>query len=55
VTDLYGDIPILEAIKATEGNLKPAFDKQKTYTLKILSDLEQANTLLDPSKADLWW
>ena len=51
LTDLYGDVPYSEAIKASEGNFKPAFDKQKDIYIKILSDLEEANALLNPSKA----
>lgn len=51
LTDLYGDVPYSEAIKASEGNFKPAFDKQKDIYIKILSDLEEANSLLNPSKA----
>lgn len=51
LTDLYGDVPYSEAIKASEGNFKPAFDKQKDIYIKILSDLELANSLLNPSKA----
>lgn len=51
LTDLYGDVPYSEAIKASEGNFKPAFDKQKNIYIKILSDLEEANALLNPSKA----
>lgn len=31
LTDLYGDVPYSQAIKATEGNFKPAFDKQKIF------------------------
>jgi hypothetical protein len=50
LTDLYGDIPYFQATKATEGNFKPAFDKQKEIYTKILSDLEEANTLLNTSK-----
>ncbi|MDO8317257.1 MAG: SusD/RagB family nutrient-binding outer membrane lipoprotein [Flavobacterium sp.] len=51
LTDLYGDVPYSEAIKASEGNFKPAFDKQKDIYIKILSDLEEANALLNTSKA----
>ena len=28
LTDLYGDVPYSQAIKATDGKFKPAFDKQ---------------------------
>lgn len=51
LTDLYGDVPYSEATKASEGNFKPAFDKQKDIYIKILSDLEEANSLFSSSKA----
>lgn len=50
LTDLYGDVPYSQAIKATEGNFKPAFDKQKDIYTQILKDLETANALFDDSK-----
>jgi Starch-binding associating with outer membrane len=51
LTDLYGDVPYSQATKATEGNFTPAFDKQKDIYVKILADLEEANTLFDATKA----
>ena len=51
LTDLYGDVPYSQAIKAQEGNFAPAFDKQKDIYIKILKDLETANTLFDDTKA----
>lgn len=51
LTDLYGDIPYSQAIKAQEGNFSPAFDKQKDIYIQILKDLETANTLFDDTKA----
>jgi Starch-binding associating with outer membrane len=50
LTDLYGDVPYSQAIKATEGNFKPAFDKQKDIYIQILKDLETANNLFDDNK-----
>lgn len=50
LTDLYGDVPYSQAIKATEGNFKPAFDKQKDIYTQILKDLESANSLFDDTK-----
>ncbi len=50
LTDLYGDVPYSQAIKATEGNFKPAFDKQKDIYTQILKDLETANGLFDDTK-----
>lgn len=51
LTDLYGDVPYSQAIKASEGNFLPAFDKQKDIYIQILKDLETANTLFDDTKA----
>ena len=50
LTDLYGDVPYSQAIKATEGNFKPSFDKQKDIYVQILKDLETANGLFDDTK-----
>lgn len=51
LTDLYGDVPFSEAIKATTGNFQPAFDKQKDIYTRILADLETANDLINTTKA----
>ena len=50
LTDLYGDVPYSQAIKAQEGNFQPAFDKQKDIYLQIFKDLETANGLFDDTK-----
>lgn len=50
LTDLYGDVPYSQAIKAAEGTFKPAFDKQKDIYTQILKDLETANGLFDDTK-----
>ncbi|WP_394990044.1 SusD/RagB family nutrient-binding outer membrane lipoprotein [Emticicia sp.] len=50
LTDLYGDVPYSQAIKATEGNFKPSFDKQKDIYTQIFKDLETANGLFDDTK-----
>jgi len=51
LTDLYGDVPYSQAIKATDGKFKPAFDKQKDIYVQMLKDLETANGLFDDTKA----
>ncbi len=51
LTDLYGDVPYSQAVKAEEGIFEPAFDKQKDIYTQILKDLETANTLFDNTKA----
>lgn len=49
LTDLYGDIPYSEAIKATEGIFKPAYDNQEAVYTGILATLDEAITLLGTS------
>jgi hypothetical protein len=51
LTDLYGDIPYSEAVKAADGNFLPKFDTQQSIYTQILSDLSAANDLFDDSKA----
>ncbi len=51
LTDLYGDVPYSQANRASEGILKPGFDKQKDIYVQILKDLETANNLFDETKA----
>ena len=48
ITDLWGDAPYSEALKAEEGvtSFKPKFDDQEAIYMGILADLETANTLL---------
>jgi hypothetical protein len=50
LTDLYGDIPYSEAMKATEGSFQPKFDAQKDIYTQILKDLITANDLFDDNK-----
>ncbi|MCY1723203.1 SusD/RagB family nutrient-binding outer membrane lipoprotein [Prolixibacteraceae bacterium Z1-6] len=54
ITDLWGDAPYSEALKAEEGTeyFAPKFDDQKDIYLGILEDLETANTLLSKSSDD---
>src|SRR6056297_2322105 len=51
ITDLWGDAPYTDALKAEEGAeyFKPEYDLQKDIYLGILSDLDDANTLLSKS------
>ena len=51
LTDVYGDIPYSEAMKAPEGNFQPKFDAQKDIYTQILKDLVTANDLFDDTKA----
>jgi len=51
ITDLWGDAPYTDALKAEEGSeyFKPVFDAQQDIYHGILTDLETANTLLSKS------
>ncbi len=48
ISDLWGDAPYLEALRAEEGSafFKPVFESQEVIYHGILADLETANTLL---------
>ncbi len=46
LTDLYGDVPCLEATQGGSGNFLPAFDSQKTVYESILRWLDEANELI---------
>ena len=53
ITDLWGDAPYSQALKAEEGAeyFKPAYDSQADIYTAILADLETANTLLSQSQS----
>jgi hypothetical protein len=51
LTDLYGNVPYSEAIKAADGNFLPKFDSQKDIYTQVLKDLVTANDLFDDTKA----
>lgn len=54
ITDLWGDAPYYEALKAEQGAefFKPTFDVQRDIYLGILADLESANTLLSKNSSE---
>ena len=54
ITDLWGDAPYSQALKAEEGPqfFKPVFDPQRDIYLGILADLETANTLLSKTAGE---
>jgi hypothetical protein len=55
ITDLWGDAPYTNALKAAQGggeNTFPAFDAQETIYTGILNDLEKANVLLSKSASE---
>lgn len=43
LSSLMGDVPLSEAIKASEGSLQPKYDTQKEVFVQILKWLEEAN------------
>ncbi|MBG6062992.1 hypothetical protein IWX83_002799 [Flavobacterium sp. CG_9.1] len=49
LTDIFGPVPMTEAVSGEEGNLYPAFDSQEQIYKTILADLERANTLYKTS------
>jgi len=51
LTDVYGDIPFSEAIKADEGIIAPVYDKQEAVYTGILKMLDDAIALLGTSGA----
>lgn len=57
VSDVYGDIPYTEALKAEEGITQPKYDSQSAAYAAMLSELETALSTLgtgtDPIKNDV--
>lgn len=49
LTDVYGDIPFSEALKANEGIIAPVYDKQEDVYAGILTMLDNAIALLGTS------
>ncbi|MBD8488807.1 SusD/RagB family nutrient-binding outer membrane lipoprotein [Echinicola sp. CAU 1574] len=49
VTDIYGDAPYSQALKAEEGITQPVYDSQDVMYMSMLADLETALTTLSTS------
>ncbi|MBN8578965.1 MAG: SusD/RagB family nutrient-binding outer membrane lipoprotein [Cytophagales bacterium] len=49
LTKVFGDVPYTEALQAEEGVFSPAYDTQEQIYLKVLADLEEANSMLNAS------
>jgi hypothetical protein len=49
LTDLYGNVPYSEAVKAKEGDFFPAYDTQEAIYNGILADLKTANDIIGTS------
>lgn len=45
LTDIFGPVPMTEALQGEEGNFYPKFDSQEVIYDTILADLERANNL----------
>jgi hypothetical protein len=48
LTDIFGPVPMTEAVNGEEGNFYPKFDSQEFIYQTILADLERANELYNP-------
>lgn len=53
VTDLFGDVPYSEALKAQEGIYEPKYDRQEFIYTDMLNELDEAVKAFDPSKPTL--
>ena len=51
LTDVFGDVPMTEALRGDEQLFYPAFDKQENIYPKLLNDLDSANRLFSTSKS----
>lgn len=54
LTDCFGDVPMIEAVKGDEQIFQPKFDKQQDIYAKILEDLELANNMFNSSKTMIY-
>ncbi len=54
LTDLFGPVPMTEAVRGEDGILYPKYDKQEFIYETLLADLERANSLYDTSKAMIY-
>jgi hypothetical protein len=50
LTDLFGPVPMTEAVRGEDGILYPKYDTQEFIYETLLADLERANTLYDVNK-----
>lgn len=53
VTDLFGDVPYSEALKASEGNFTPKYDRQEDIYIDMLKELDEAANAFDPNRPTL--
>lgn len=53
LTDMAGDVPYFDALKGESENLlSPKYDKQQDIYLDLLKELDEAASILDPSKTN---
>jgi len=50
LTDVFGNVPLSEALRGDEQLFYPVFDKQEDIYQKLLTDLDTANLLFNTSK-----
>jgi hypothetical protein len=53
LTEIFGDIPYSQALKAVSENFEPQYDSQESIYQGLLQELEEANALLDNSKGKI--
>lgn len=53
MTDIFGDIPYTDALRAELEGRKPLYDKQEDIYDGVLQELELANSLLDPGNGKI--
>lgn len=51
LTDLWGDIPYSEALRAEEGITTPAYDTQQAIYTDLIQTLKTAEAMLNPAEA----
>lgn len=51
LTDCYGDVPFSQTMEAAQGNLQPAFEKQKDIYTQLFKDLDTANRWLTGARS----
>lgn len=54
MTDAFGDIPFSESNRVEEGVFQPVFDAQRDIYQQMLTDLENANTLLSGTSSFIY-
>jgi len=53
LTQTFGDVPYSEALAGSAGAFTPVYDKQEDIYLRVLTDLQEANTLLTSNQGTI--